>query len=426
MKRTASLLTFTVMLLVLFLLVASVPSLKAVTEAQKVQWEKTYGYYQGISIVEITDEGYEGLLIGAQKGDEAIYLGHMNYNYTNKRNVLIKTDMGGHVHWIKNLPYEVSKMIPAKEGGFTIAGYGTSRSHTGLEVVLEKIDVTGNDEWTMTYAQGGTNAHIRFLIQAQDGGYVLGGSINLQPNTESPDKAWILKTDSAGNLQWNNTYGGISDDPPNRILSVEQRSDGGFICVGNVDGASLVRIDASGNNIQFIETSEEISFNSVVRTNDGGYFFVGNEQGQDSAYVMETDSNLKVLWDRTYSERYNFLALKGSSGDGYLLYSNGYLMKIDSSGDVEWSKYYESKYYGSSTRSLIQTEDTGFAFTGSAYNRGQATRYIWAGKTAPEPISQQTEPPPLEPFPTTLIVIAVAIVSVMCIGLLVYFKKRKH
>ena len=420
MKRMASLLTFTVMLLVLFLLVAPVPSLKAVTEAPKVQWENTYGYIRGISIVEITDERYEGLFMAAQKADDPYGPGggHGSYNYTNKRNVLIKTDLGGHVHWTKDLPYEVSKMIPAKEGGFTIAGYRTSGSHTGLEIVLEKIDVAGNDEWTMTYAQGDTNVHIRFLTQAQDGGYVLGGSISPQPNT--PDKAWILKTDSAGNLQWNNTYGGNSDDPPNRILSVEQTSDGGFICVGNVDGASLVRIDASGNNIQFIKTSKDISLNSVVRTNDGGYFFVGKEQAQDLAYVMETDSNLKVLWDRTYSERYNFRALKDSSGDGYLLYSNGYLMKIDSSGDVEWSKS-----YGDIT-SLIQTEDTGFAFTGSAPTKGRATTYIWAGKTAPEPISQQTETPPPEPFFITWIVIAVVIVAVIGLGLFVYFKKRKH
>jgi hypothetical protein len=342
----------------------------------------------------------------------------MDYNYTNKRNVLIKTDMGGHVHWMKNLPYEVSEMIPAKEGGFTIAGYRTSGSNTGLEIVLEKIDVAGNDEWTMTYAQGGTDAYIRFLIQAQDGGYVLGGS---------PYKAWILKTNSAGNLQWNNTYGGNTDDPPNRILSVEQTSDGGFICVGNVDGASLVRIDASGNNIQFIKTYKDISLNSVVRTNDGGYFFVGNKQAQDSAYFMETDSNLKVLWDRTYSERYNFLALKDSSGDGYLLYSNGFFMKIGSSGDVEWSKYYESKYYECSTRSLIQTEDTGFAFTGSAHTKeGQVTRYIWAGKTAPEPISQQTEPPPPEPSPTAYVIASLVTVAVVGVGLLLYFRKRKH
>jgi hypothetical protein len=376
MKRNALALTLISAFLISLLLVASVPSLRAATEAPKVQWEKTYGYISGISIVEITDEGYEGLFMAAQKADDPYGPGggHGSYNYTNKRYVLIKTDLGGHVHWMKDLPYEVSKMIPAEEGGFTIAGYRKSGAHSGLEVILAKIDVEGNDEWTMAYAQGDAVAHITFLIQAQDGGYVLGGYINLQPNAEVPDKAWVLKADSSGNLQWNNTYGGNSDDPPNRILSVEQTVDGGFVCVGNVDGASLVQIDALGN-LQFTKTYSDVSLNCVVKTNDDGYFFVGKEH--DWAYVMETDSNLKVQWDRTYSERSNYRALKDYSDDGYLLYSVSSLTKIDRSGNVEWCETYGN------IRSLIQTEDTGFVFTGSTPTKGSATTYIWAVRLRP-------------------------------------------
>jgi hypothetical protein len=58
MKRKASAPTLVSLLLTSLLLFALIPSLKAVTQAPKVQWESTYGYYQGISIVEITDEGY--------------------------------------------------------------------------------------------------------------------------------------------------------------------------------------------------------------------------------------------------------------------------------------------------------------------------------------------------------------------------------
>ena len=263
----------------------------------------------------------------------------------------------------------------------------------------------------MAYSQGDVVAHIAFLIQAQDGGYVLGGYINLQSNT--PDKAWVLKTDPAGRLQWNNTYGGNCDDPPNRILSVEQTDHGGFICVGNVDGASLMQLDGLGD-VQFTKTYSDLSLNFVVRTDDGGYLFVGNEHD-----VIKTDSNLEFLWQRTYSETYVSRALKDILDDGYLLYTSGGIMKVDSSGNVEWSKRYPA-----SIRCLIQTEDKGFAYV-STRCEGMGVCYIWLVKIAPEPINQQTEPPPLEPLPTAWILIAVVIVAVMGIGLLVYLNKHK-
>jgi hypothetical protein len=40
---------------------------------------------------------------------------------------------------------------------------------------------------------------------------------------------WIVKTNSLGNIQWQNTIGGNFDD---YLFSLEQTSDGGFILGG--------------------------------------------------------------------------------------------------------------------------------------------------------------------------------------------------
>jgi hypothetical protein len=69
-----------------------------------------------------------------------------------------------------------------------------------------------------------------------DGGYILGG---LSTSNISGDKTencngdydyWIVKTDSLGNIQWQNTIGGNGDD---QLSSVIQTSDGGYILGGH-------------------------------------------------------------------------------------------------------------------------------------------------------------------------------------------------
>ena len=58
MKRNVSALTLISVLLIPLLLFASFPSLKAVTDAPKTEWEKTYGYIIGESVVQTADGGF--------------------------------------------------------------------------------------------------------------------------------------------------------------------------------------------------------------------------------------------------------------------------------------------------------------------------------------------------------------------------------
>ena len=434
MKRTASALTLISVLLLSLLLVASVPSLKAVTEAPKTEWEKNYGHITGKSVVQIADGGF---VIAGQKGDDPYYAGHGSYSYNNITNVLFKTDTAGNVQWTKDLQYTVHIMILTKDGGFAIVGSRTSGWLTGLEIFLEKTDVDGNSQWVRTYVRGDTYASINFLIQTQDNGFVFGGWVNLKPlqSAVENDKAWIVKTDSVGSLQWDRTYGGVLSEPPSRASSIVQTSDGGFIFVGNVDGASIVRIDALGD-IQLTKTYSHTSLNSVIKTNDGGYLLGGYEQLQASAYVIKTDSELNIQWNRTYSEILSVIfALQDSLDDSYLFSGwYGSLVKTDSFGNIEWNKEYNG------TRlSIIETDDGGYVFTGYTRDLAKSSiTYILLVKLAPESATipdetssppNETSPPPDEtfpPFPTTWIVAAVIIVAVVGISLLFYFKKRKR
>jgi hypothetical protein len=66
------------------------------------------------------------------------------------------------------------------------------------------------------------------LIQTNDGGYALAG---VKGDYEEGD-FWLVKTDVAGNMQWNYTSGGSKHDI---AYSIIQLSDGGYAFAGYTD-----------------------------------------------------------------------------------------------------------------------------------------------------------------------------------------------
>ena len=83
-------------------------------------------------------------------------------------------------------------------------------------------------EWQNTIG-GNSNDILYSIQQTVDGGYILGGysvSNISGDKTESSHGGydyWIVKTDATGNIQWQNTIGGISND---ELYSIQQTADG--------------------------------------------------------------------------------------------------------------------------------------------------------------------------------------------------------
>ncbi|MBK9320965.1 MAG: hypothetical protein IPM91_20670 [Bacteroidetes bacterium] len=144
----------------------------------------------------------------------------------------------------------------------------------GDDYWIVKIDSFGNIQWQNTIG-GNDNDQLSTLQQTIDGGYILGGS---SLSGISGDKTevgyggwdyWIVKIDSTGSIQWQNSMGGSDYD---YLRSIQQTSDGGFILGGysasNISGDKaenclgvfdywIVKIDSLGN-IQWENTIGEM------------------------------------------------------------------------------------------------------------------------------------------------------------------------
>jgi len=144
---------------------------------------------------------------------------------------LVKTDNLGNIVWNKvyggddvDRGYCVSQTT---DGGYIITGY-TDSFGAGLDdMLLIKTDSSGNEQWTKTF--GGTGRDYGNSVhQTLSGGYIIAG-YTLSYGAGNED-VWLVKSDSEGNLEWDETFGGSASDVG---YSVQQTTDLGYIVTGH-------------------------------------------------------------------------------------------------------------------------------------------------------------------------------------------------
>lgn len=213
----------------------------------------------------------------------------------------------------------ISSVQQTTDDGYILAGEyiyfvgknargGIDTPFSGSYAWLIKTDSKGNEQWNKKFL-GKFYAAAISVLQTPDGGYLFAGLTSTDATSGDNADIWIVKVDENGTQQWNRTFGGPKHDV---VSEVRLANDNGYIIAGkygigeNLFDAWLVRLDPNGNKLWSRTFSENEEANSVLQTADGGYVFAGRTHSYDAensntdAYIIKTDPNGGQLWKKTF------------------------------------------------------------------------------------------------------------------------------
>ena len=285
------------------------------------------------------------------------------------------------------------------DGGYILGGpsqsdiFGdvTDSGNGSEDYWIVKVDPLGNIQWQNMIGGSGWDA-LESIEQIADGGYILGGWSNSPVSGDKSEDCiggncnyrdyWVVKVDSLGTIQWENTIGGFYIDC---LRSIRKTTDGGYILGGDSDSdiAGDKSEDSNGQNDYWIVKLDSMgsiqwqndigggdydNFESIQQTADEGYILGGWSSSNISGDKTENSNGLsdywivksRLHWNDSMAEydwgggddRLN--SIEQTSDGGYILggfsnsnisgdkteNSNGlydyWIVKVDSIGTIQW------------------------------------------------------------------------------------------
>lgn len=287
-----------------------------------------------------------------------------------------------------NPGYEyANSVMQTADGGYVVLG------STGLpsDIYLMKVDASGHKLWAKQF--GGSSRESAYSIrQTSDSGFIIAGYTE-SFGAGSAD-IYIIKTDDAGNVQWNKTIG---DAIFNYAMGIADTGDGYLVGTYNVDWSAsppsyksieMIKIDLVGNEVWrktlFAGHQEFETIKNLERTSDGGFVIAGEYRDiagggvleGAGAYLARLDGNGNLIWESHFTASLDSIANGYSaieSGDGgYVLVgqqetgAGTVLIKTNSLGTKIWSKTYSDiQLWGLHpvSRNGVNIDVTGSAFS---------------------------------------------------------------
>lgn len=283
--------------------------------------------------------------------------------------------------------YDYGRSMIETDDGYIIVGNTSLFDNDYSNVILIKIDRSGNEQWSRNYTFSPTD-RLNCIKKIPDGSFVMAG-FSLSNINQSKD-ALLIKIDEYGNLIWSKTYGTIQDEIAH---SMDIASDGSFSIVIEVstldNGADvgLIKTSAQGDSLwtKFYGGIQNDYGYSILCT-DNGHIITGvtKSAGDNNGdgMIIKTDFSGNIEWNRSYGGQGTevFRSLKQASDGGYITvgHTNSYgggnndafLLKINSEGDSLWSNVFGGVGTDQG-RHVVQTVDQGFAIFGYTDSFGE-------------------------------------------------------
>ncbi|HTA26520.1 MAG TPA: T9SS type A sorting domain-containing protein [Bacteroidia bacterium] len=297
---------------------------------------------------------------------------------------LTRFDKKGNVIWNKNSDlfnslynagYGLGQLVQYPDSSLIML-WNDQLTGTDYRTGFIHLDKKGNSLWGTKYIPPSDRADIYINSVASTLDYGLISSGKFYGLSSGFPWVFFLKTDSSGNIQWCKQYYpdsvyGYSTINASRITST---LDSGYLyCFSAVDSINfngysyLMKTDAQGNVLwakRYNPNIEAITFAKPQIVNDG-IILSTLDTGFESIGVLKTNLYGVPLWNYAYTSPDISVCYDGvSDQNGNTILSGltsdtlGFILKIDSGGNILWSYKYGNPD-SSDITNLLFTQDGG-------------------------------------------------------------------
>ncbi|MEO8446191.1 MAG: T9SS type A sorting domain-containing protein [bacterium] len=232
--------------------------------------------------------------------DKGFILLSRNSPFPNRYIVLTRTDSLGNTIWSKSYGdfHSGLEVQYIENSGFIVAGWRRFEQEDIAKLYLLRTNLDGDTLWTKMYSEF-YHAGAYSIDVANDKGFIIGGEADTSQDFRP--KAYIVKTDSLGNIQWQKRYANGYNET---CYSIRKFMNNGYVFCGFSDSLQnghqrgiLRRIDLNGNILNekyFRFGGIDNWFYSVEMTNDNGLILCGGSyttiNNNIFALMVKTDS----------------------------------------------------------------------------------------------------------------------------------------
>ncbi|HKR05209.1 MAG TPA: T9SS type A sorting domain-containing protein [Bacteroidia bacterium] len=259
---------------------------------------------------------------------------------------VMKTDSAGNVLWSNDITYpnatffSLTDIVQAADSGFLILVNWRLTGSNHSDPTVTKLDKNGNHLWTHTYISV-LSAYGYGIIKNNDNGFIVVGSRQLVD--------FVMKCDATGSIIWIKQFGGIGAAASNYDIATHDYNR--FVVTGRHGTmVTFFQIDLSGNlywHTAFTYVNSGIMTQSLKPLSNGGYAATGivdyTTSFSHDGFLLKTDSAGTLQWLKIYEANQgtgtDVAELPDSSllmvGKGSL---GGLALKTDKDGNFQFAK----------------------------------------------------------------------------------------
>ncbi len=315
-----------------------------------------WNYYENISsLIELKNGGY-------------CFIGEKDTANNNPVHFFVRFDVNMDTLWTKIIPNDsvywekTSRMAETSDHGFIFIG-GKENTLNNLWVMLVKTDSMGNMLWKKTIAMPNISGGVQ-IIETPDKGFLINGYSSSDAYKDG--SPFIIKTDSAGNVNWIKPIGGNEYDGAGYLAAT---NDGNYLYAYGYSTftypfnenwkarLNVIKFAPNGSVIwsKFYDTLKlDLNIAKIQVLSNNDFMVMGLHSERDScnffiSFLFKFTENGDSLWKRIYYLKDGFadnnalvdnvLNADGSitacgwvSSDSQVPYQQIWLLKTDSNG----------------------------------------------------------------------------------------------